>query len=119
MNLSQTKALEDLENLTRTGRWWLMPRKPRKAKKPSRAVEQTAVDATATFTSQLLKAIENYQNAVDGGLNANGITVLRKLEAIATENPSACLDDGPTSTLIRQVLGAVEEFTLRKGLTFS
>ena len=34
----------------------------------------------------------------------------RNIELMAADSPSAFLDDGPTSKLIRQVLGAVTEF---------
>ena len=41
-----------------------------------------------------------------------GFDMLRKagITLIAADSPSAFLDDGPTSTLIRQILGAVAEF---------
>ena len=35
------------------------------------------------------------------------------IELVAADSPNAFLDDGPTSKLIRQVLGAVAELTRR------
>jgi DNA invertase Pin-like site-specific DNA recombinase len=34
----------------------------------------------------------------------------RGIDLIAADNPSSFLDDGPTSKLVRQVLGAIAEF---------
>jgi DNA invertase Pin-like site-specific DNA recombinase len=41
-----------------------------------------------------------------------GFKMLRDLgiELVAADSPTAFLDDGPTSQLIRQVLGAVSQF---------
>jgi len=50
--------------------------------------------------------------ARDSIVQETGYRILRErgIELIAADSPNAFLDDGPTSKLIRQVLGAVAEF---------